>query len=297
MDRRFLLVLVVSAALALVVAFGFYRFAYAASLRTVKTRDVVVASTMLPIGARIQPNNVKLMPLPDKFLPHTSFSKISDLQDRVVISPILDGEPIQEDRLAARGSTGGLASMIPEGFRAVSLKVNEVIGVVGFVQPGMHVDVLATFHTLGSGDSVTRTVLQDVLVLSAGHVLEPEPKGEAINATAVTLQVRPSDAEVLTLAATEGKVQLVLRNSVDQSRAGGSGTRLSAVSGSPKPVESAAPGPSPSEPLPASRPHSKASTAPASRAVEQTPVIEVIRGGKRSFDAIAARSSVSGGRP
>jgi pilus assembly protein CpaB len=109
------------------------------------------------------------------------------------------------------------------------VRVNDVIGVAGFIQPGMRVDVLATGRLPNSQDSVTRTVLQNVVVLSAGQVLQPEPKGQVINAQVVTLQVRPPEAEILTLTSGEGRIQLVLRNSSDTAVAPTSGAHLTAI--------------------------------------------------------------------
>ena len=118
------------------------------------------------------------------------------------------------------------------------MRVNDVVGVAGFVQPGMHVDVLVSGRVPGSDDSATRTILQNILVLSAGQVLQPEPKGQAINATVVTLQVKPDEAELLTLASGEGRVQLVLRNSSDTQPEVTPGKRLSEMykTGQPEPV-------------------------------------------------------------
>ena len=152
--------------------------------------------------------------------------------ERSVIAPVVEDEPVLKQRISEPGSGLGLAPMIPTGYRAVSVRVNDVIGVAGYAQPGMHVDVLVTGRPPDSADTVTRTVLQNVLILSAGQVLQPEPKGLAINATLVTLQVTPREAEVLTLANDGGHIQLVLRNSTDSALQASSGTQLSSVYGS-----------------------------------------------------------------
>jgi pilus assembly protein CpaB len=131
------------------------------------------------------------------------------------MSNILLDEPIQEGRLAARGSGLGIAPIIPVGMRAVTVRVTEVVGVAGFVLPGMRVDILLTGKPPDSYDVVTTTVLQNITVLSAGQTYQPDAKGQAINASTVTLLVSPDQAETLTLASQEGRIQLVLRNGSD----------------------------------------------------------------------------------
>jgi pilus assembly protein CpaB len=146
--------------------------------------------------------------------------------ERPVISPIQSDEPIVEARIGARGSGAGLGPMIPPGFRAMSVRVNDVVGVAGFVLPGMRVDVLVTANLPGRQDSVTATALQNVPVLSAGQTIQSDGKGQPISATVVTLLVNPAQAEALTLANSEGKIQLVLRNATDQEVARTTGRSL-----------------------------------------------------------------------
>jgi pilus assembly protein CpaB len=220
MDRRVLTVLVLSLVLALVVSVLFYRvFLSGRSGRAkhaVKTRDVVVATQALGIGSMLKTEQVKLAKVPADQFPAGAFEKIQDVLDRPVASPILAEEPIREGRLAARGAGFGLAPMIAPGMRAVAVKVDEVVGVAGFVLPGMRVDVLLTGQPPGGDRRVTRTVLQNIVVLTAGQSFEPDSRGKAINAPVVTLLVTPQQAETLTLSGSEGRVQLVLRNGADQ---------------------------------------------------------------------------------
>jgi pilus assembly protein CpaB len=165
--------------------------------------------------------------MPKESFPKGAFSKVEEVIDRPVVSNILLDEPILEGRLAARGAGMGLAPIIPVGMRAVSVRVNEVVGVAGFVLPGMHVDVLVTGRPPGSEDhTMTTTVLQDITVLSAGQTLQSDPRGQAINAPVVTLLVTPEQAEVLTLAGNEAKIQLVLRNTSDKTITTTSGRKL-----------------------------------------------------------------------
>lgn len=219
MDRRFLKVLGTSVVLAIVVAAVFYRISAGVQRPQqpkVVLRDLVTATKPIPIGVTIKLAEVTVVHVPADLFPKGGFGKPEEVVDRPVISNILAEEPIVEGRLAARGSGSGLAPMIPTGMRAVSVRVNDVVGVAGFVLPGMRVDVLVTGRPPDYNGSVTQTVLQNIIVLSAGQTIQPEPKGQAINTPVVTLMVTPEQAEILTLANGEGKIQLVLRNTTDQ---------------------------------------------------------------------------------
>jgi pilus assembly protein CpaB len=218
MDRRLLTVLGMSVVLALVVAAIFYQVSKNGqkAAPTLATRDVVIATETLPLGVAIKPNNVKIMKMPIDVVPKTGFIKVDDVLDRSVISPIMQDEPLLEGRLAPRGSGMGLAPIIPTGMRALAVRVNEIIGVAGFILPGMRVDVLVTGHPpAGSANDVTTTVLQNITVLSANQQMAPD-KGQAINATVVNVLVTPEQAEMLTLAGADGRITLVLRNATDQ---------------------------------------------------------------------------------
>ena len=230
MFSRFLVVGLASLALACGIALVFYKVVGVSSERKkTKMRNVVVATADLPVGARIRPQEIRVVAVPDELAPQNCFEKLEDVKDRVVINVVMKDEPVVLTRLAPPGSAPGLAPMIPAGFRAVSVRVNDVIGVAGFIQPGMRVDVLASGRLPNSEDSVTRTVLQNVTVLSAGQLLQPEAKGQVINAQVVTLQVRPDEAEILALTSGEGKIQLVLRNSSDTDVAPTHGANLKTV--------------------------------------------------------------------
>ncbi len=132
-----------------------------------------------------------------------------------VIVPISKGEFILPNRLAGEHAGSGLPSLIPPGMRAVSVRVNEVVSVAGFVTPGTRVDVLLTGTPGAGGDEQTTTVLQNVLVLASGHTLERTATGEAQNTAVITLEVSPDDAQRLTLASSQGHIQLALRNPLD----------------------------------------------------------------------------------
>lgn len=230
MFSRFLIVALASLALACGIALVCFKLLGASGDRKkVPIRSVVVASSDLPVGTRIRVQDVRVAGVPVELAPQNCFEKIDDVRDRVVINLVLKDEPVVTNRLAVPGSAPGLAPLIPAGFRAVSVRVNDVIGVAGFIQPGMRVDVLASGRVPNSDDSITRTVLQNVMVLSAGQVLQPDAKGQAINAQVVTLQVRPDEAEILALTSGEGKIQLVLRNSADHAVGPTPGAHLVAI--------------------------------------------------------------------
>ncbi len=219
MDRRFLTVLGMSVILALVVAGIFYQITSSASSRkpVSEMKDLVIAAEPLNLGVSIKPNQLKVVKIPVEAFPKNAFTKVEEVIDRPVISNILAEEPILEGRLAPRGSGIGLAPKIPTGMRALAIRVNEVVGVAGFVLPGMRVDVLVTGRPPGASvEDITTTVLQNVEVLSANQQVQPDSRGQAIAATVVTLLLTPQDAELMTLAGNEGRIQLVLRNAVDQ---------------------------------------------------------------------------------
>ena len=220
MDRRFLTVLGVSLVFALVVSSIFYQFTARSGpskkAENTEMRDIIVTTRALGVGVMIRPADVKIAKVPAEAFPKGAYGKVEEVLDRPVISNILMEEPILEGRLATKGSGLGLAPTIPVGMRAVSVRVNDVAGVAGFVLPGMKVDVLVTGRPPGDEGDITATALQNILVLSAGTTLQPDARGQAIQAPTVTLLATPEEAEILTLANMDGHIQLVLRNSSDQ---------------------------------------------------------------------------------
>jgi len=290
MDRRFLTVLGMSVVLALVVAGVFYQITKKAQAKPqVAMKDLVVAAEALSLGVQIKPTQVKVIKVPENLFPKTAFSNPNDVLDRPVVSTILPDEPVVEQRLAPRGSGLGLATVIPPGMRAVAVRVNEVVGVAGFVLPGMRVDVLVTGRPPNSdNESVTTTVLQNITVLSANQQTQPDSRGGAINATVVSLLVTPEQAEVLTLAGNEGKIQLVLRNAVDQEIQQTPGKQVAELFGlrkrslegaaaprAPRPAVAAAPPPPPPPPAPVVVPDE----------------IIMIRGNQKSVEVVGMRQA------
>lgn len=220
MDRRFLTVLGVSLLFALVISSVFYqmtaRAGGAKKAEPTDLKDVVVAARPLSVGTTVKPADIKLGKVPSAAFPKGAFSKAEEVIDRPVISNVLIDEPVLEGRLAARGSGLGLAPIIPVGMRAVTVRVNDVSGISGFVLPGMRVDVLVTGRPPNGDGTITTTCLQNMVVLSAGTAIQADARGNAIQAAAVTLLATPDQAETLTLANNEGRIQLVLRNGSDQ---------------------------------------------------------------------------------
>jgi len=176
--------------------------------------DVIVAADDLQVGARVEEHDIKIIKIPASDLPAGAPRRRSDVLGHGVIIPISKGEFVLPNKLAGENAGSGLPSLIPPGMRAVSVRVNEVVSVAGFVTPGTRVDVLLT-GTPGGGEAETTTVLQNVAVLASGHTLERTATGEAQNTAVITLLVSPDDAEKLALASSEGKIQLSLRNPLD----------------------------------------------------------------------------------
>ncbi len=288
MDRRFLSVLAISLIFALLVSAAFYQLARAGRSHgnaKQELRDVVVATRPLGVGITLKGSDVHLVKLPSTAFPKGGFARIEDVLDRPVISNILAEEPVLDGRLAAKGSGIGLAPVIPVGMRAVTVRVNDVVGVAGFVLPGMWVDVLVTGRPPESPQMVTTTCLQDILVLSAGTTMQADAKGQAMPSPTVTLLVSPPQAEKLTLASSDGRIQLVLRNSGDQRIEKTPGTELAELYGMHARAV-------PHEPGPPRAPIHRAAAAPKPAVV--APVsdeIVVFRGTKRTVENLSDKSA------
>ncbi|MFN7982045.1 MAG: Flp pilus assembly protein CpaB [Vicinamibacterales bacterium] len=243
---------------------------------------VVVASHPLANGALITPSDVKLVGWPADALVPGSFSKVEDVMNRGLITSVLENEPLTDSKLAAVGAGAGLPPTITPGMRAISVRVNEVVGVAGFVTPGNRVDVFVTLEEKES--TVTKVVVSNVQVLAAGTRYEQDKKknGEAMPSTVVTLLLSPEDAERTVLAATEGQIMLALRNPLDVDPTNSAGTRLTSLFGAPN---------APAE-LPTGRPPAKprviaVAPPPPPPPPEPKPyTVEVVRGAKRTEEAI-----------
>jgi pilus assembly protein CpaB len=199
------------------------------------TRMVIVASRDLPVGATLDPANVEVKPWPVEIVPPGSGENMNELVGRVIKIETFSGEPILLSKLAPEGSIGGVSSLIPPGMRAITVAVNVVSGVSGFVLPNAKVDILATFSDSDKEKSITKIVLQDVLVLAIDQTYEKDDS-DPETVKSVTLLLAPEDSEKLALASNEGKLQMALRNSGDGDIYTTDGTRLSELIGAPKPA-------------------------------------------------------------
>lgn len=196
--------------------FVFAQFKKLAQAKTVPTIPVVVTARAIPLGTRLQPGDLRIVNWPAAHPVPGAFSKIEDCANRAVITSFVENEPLLEGKLAPKDGGAGLSATIPPGMRAVSVSVNDVIGVAGFVVPGTMVDVLVTGST-GSGN-VTRTILENIRVLAAGQKVEQDREGKPQTVPVITLLVSPEDANELTMAATQGRIQLALRNTLDSAK-------------------------------------------------------------------------------
>jgi pilus assembly protein CpaB len=177
--------------------------------------QLVVAATPLQVGQLLAATDLALVDWPESMQPQGSFQHKELCINRAVVVPMVPNQVILDQQLAKVGEGGGLPVSIPAGMRAVSVGVDDVVAVAGFVTPGTNVDVLATGTVVeGNGESITRTILEHAKVLAVGQQLTTE-NGKPQSAPVVTLLVNPADGEKLTLAASTGKIHLALRNAVD----------------------------------------------------------------------------------
>lgn len=312
MDRRFLTVLGVSLLFALVISSVFYQMSARSSSgpsrpEQVEMKDLVVAAKALNVGTTIKPGDVTVNKVPIAAFPKSGFTKVEEVLDRPVVSNILAEEAVIEGRLAPRGSGAGLAPVIPVGMRAVTVRVNDVAGVAGFVLPGMRVDITVTGRPPLGTETLTTTVLQNITVLSAGQTMAPDARGQAINAPTVTLLVTPEQAEVIILAGSEGRIQLVLRNGSDNEIQKTKGVTTNSLYGSRK---GAGPRPSGGEAVddlgevnPAVRRRVRVAASPTVVAVAPPPApalppvpdqIVVIRGNSRTLETVGMKPGAAG---
>lgn len=261
-----------------VLAFGTYSFMQntPAKAASMQTRPVVVATTDLQVGAELAADDLQTIQWPANAVPEGAFARTSDVIGRGLIMPVVRSEPLLPSKLASKEAGSGLPPAIPPGMRAVSVRVNEVIGVAGYVLPGTHVDVLATASpTEQRGDMTSKVVLTNVQVLTAGTKLEQAgDKGKPVAVSVVTLLVTPEQSERLTLASTEGKIQLALRNPLDQTAPPTPGVRPAVLLGTPPPL---------TRPLAV---RTKTGQAPAVAPPPPVPTIEMIRGDKRVIEVV-----------
>jgi pilus assembly protein CpaB len=200
------------------------------------TVQVVVAAADLPVGVTLSAKDLTTLDWFGDTLPAGAFTKPETVVGRPVLYPLAAKQPIMERDLGVQGAGVGLAGKIPEGMRATAVRSNEISGVAGFLYPGSHVDVMVTFTPSGGNMPMTKTVLQNVQVLTAGQTIEPDPQGRPHSVNVVTVLVTPEDSQRLQLASSQGNIQFVLRSGADQKQAEIMPTRLDQLFPSDKPA-------------------------------------------------------------
>lgn len=231
-------------------------------------RSVVVASRDLLAGTSLSIGDMVVREWPVDIIPEGSFEAADEIKDRVVKIAVTPGEAILASKLTPQGSGGGVAGLIPEGMRALTVAVNVVSGVGGFILPGTRVDVLVTVApTTKKTENLTKTILQNVEVLAVDQTYKSN-SDEPITVKSVTLLVTPEDAEKLALASNEGKLQLSLRSGVDSELASTKGVKMDQLIYQPKPKPTYRPKPAPKPKV--------------VEAVDNSKVVEIIRANVRS---------------
>jgi pilus assembly protein CpaB len=280
---RVFIVFVMAVTVGGVFAYATYNYVQSAQPRTVKmpTKPVVVAASDLDVGAEIQRDDIRIIDWPEASVPAGAFHDPNEVFGRGLVLPVIQNEPILPMKLSSKEAGGGLPPAIPQGMRAVSVRVDEVIGVAGYVLPGTRVDVVVTLSPSESHKDVTsKVILNNVQVLAAGTKIDRETdKNKPVAVSVVTLLVNPEESERLTLAATEGKIQLALRNPLDRETPTTRGIRPGSLlgaapivvaertQGAPRGARAAAPKPEP-----------VAAPEPAT--------VEIIRGDKRAREIV-----------
>lgn len=231
--------------------------------------NIVLSARSLPVGAVVTEKDVKLVGWPGDALPSGYIRSVKDAVGRGVITAVAENEPLLEAKVSTKDAGGGLPIIIRDGMRAVSVRVDEIIGVAGFVLPGTRVDVLLTLDkNAGRPQAITKTLLQNVQTLAAGQSVTRDKEGKPQTVTVITVLVSPDDAELLALAAKEGRLQLALRNPLDTLAVSTSGARADKLS----------PSGAPSSP---NRPQRTRAAAPTPKA--NPTVVEGYRGGERTL--------------
>ena len=291
-NKRFLVVLVGALIFGVLAAVTVSKYLSKAQAFSKNMVNVAVAKVDIPLGSKIVAEQITVVQFPKESTPDGAYDSVEKLAGRVAVVNIAAREPITDARLAPEGTAAGLSAVIPEGYRAMTVKVDDAAGISGFIQPGTMVDVVVTIDPAEGAarqDPVSKIVLQNIKVLASGQNIDkPENEREANSVKAVTLQVTPEQAEKLALASAEGKLQLVMRNQIDQGDEQTPGvTKRNLLTG-----DAAMPAPDPgslkseqpkSESKPvrrSARAHTPAAAAPAPQPTPRTQV-EMIEGAKK----------------
>lgn len=274
--RRIVLALLV----ALVLSGGATYFVYTrlrGQSANVQMKKVVVSAKVLPAGGVLKAEDLSTADWPVSLPLTGTFTKVDEVVGRALVYPLGEKEPVLERNLAPAGSGLGLTAKIPVGMRATSVRSNEIVGVAGFLYPGSHVDVLATFRPAGGQEPLTQTILQDVEVITAGQRIQPDPEGKPQTVNVVTLLLNPEDSQKMLLASNQATIHFVLRSGADKEKPVTRPVSLDElVAGARKPPE----------PEQASRPR-RARVSVAKAQPPKPPdfyTVEVIHGDKRSVE-------------
>jgi len=269
--NRLLLIGFVALAMGALVSFVVYRNLLSRTeSKAPPGEEIFVAADDLQVGVKIEDKDIRPVRFPSADLPAGVFHIKSKVVGRGVVLPITKGEFILTSKLAGENAGSGLPSLIPPGMRAVSVRVNDTTSVSGFVQPGTHVDVLLTGNPQGTSEQQTTTVLKDIAVIATGQRLERNSAGEAQSAPVVTLLVSPDDAQRLTLASSQGHIQLALRNPLDTKQEDVPASKANSLYNISEPAVAAAP---------RSKPKHMAAPAPPPTSPAYT--VEVYKGDKK----------------
>lgn len=281
---RVFIVLILAVSVGGGLAYATYSLIQNAPVKTVSlpTQPVVVAASELRLGDEIRDADVRVIQWPAGSVPKGAFGSPSDVVGRGLVVPMIENEPVLPMKLASKEAGSGLPPIIPPGLRAMSVGVNEVIGVAGYVLPGNRVDVIATASpNENRGDMMTsKIVLTNVQVLASGTKIEHQDNGQPQAVTVVTLLVTPEEAERLTLASTQGKIQLALRNPLDQASPDTPGVRAAALLGT-TPRTTAVRVAMTRRPVP-----SVPDTPIVAAVPDAPPTVEMIRGDKRVQEVV-----------
>jgi pilus assembly protein CpaB len=246
--------------------------------------SIVAAAKDLSPGVPLTAQDLTTIAWPDNVALPGAMRKPEEVIGRPLMVSASAKQPLLQRDLAAPGSGYGLSGKIPEGMRATAIRSNEIVGVAGFLFPGSHVDVIATYAS--SSGTITNTVLQDVEVISTGTSIEPDPQGKPQTVNVVTLLLTPEDSQKILLASSQGTIQFVLRSGVDRKIADIPPTRMDQLSG--RPVQVSAPAPVAPAPKPVARASAKVEPPRVPPPVVEAPkppephIIEVIQGTQRS---------------
>ena len=293
-NKRFFIVLVGALIFGVLAAVSVSKYLSSAQALTKNLNKIAVAKVPIPLGSKIIPEQIMVVQFPKESTPDGAFENPEKLAGRVAVMNIAAREPITEARLAPEGTAAGLSAIIPEGYRAMTVKVDDAAGISGFIMPGTLVDVVVVIDPReGSGmqDPISKIVLQNIKVLANGQNIDkPKDEREANSVKAVTLQVTPEQAEKLALASSEGKLQLVMRSQIDQGDEQTPGVNKRGLLSGEKATQAPEPGSLKSEqpksaPKPVRRaPVSQSTTAPAPQPTPRTQVEMIEAGKKRSVE-------------